>query len=70
MSRAGGGLLVPQWIYTDENGRAEIEYTPNPATPYDLEQGVLIHVLDTSIGRLIEVGKEVVVEVPLIAPEL
>ena len=36
---SGGGLLIPEWIYTDEDGRAEYTYTPNAAGPYDSAGG-------------------------------
>ena len=30
---SGGGLLIPEWNYTDEEGYAEYTYTPNAAGP-------------------------------------
>ena len=30
---SGGGLLIPEWTYTDADGRAEYTYTPNAAGP-------------------------------------
>jgi hypothetical protein len=65
----GSGLLIPDWTYTDENGVAQITYSPNPLTQYDVQDKAEIHVRDISIGRLIEVGKDIVVEVPLVEPE-
>jgi hypothetical protein len=65
----GSGLLIPEWVYTDENGVAKITYSPNPLTVYDVQDKAEIHVRDVSIGRLIEVGKDIVVEVPLLPPE-
>lgn len=65
----GSGLLIPEWVYTDENGMAQITYTPNPLTKYDLQDKSEIHVRVISIGRLIEVGKDIVVEVPLTPAE-
>lgn len=65
----GSGLLIPEWVYTDENGIAQITYTPNPLTKYDLQDKSEIHVRVITIGRLIEVGKDIVVEVPLTPAE-
>ena len=65
----GSGLLIPEWVYTDENGMAQITYTPNPLTKYDLQDKSEIHVRVISIGRLIEVGKDIGVEVPLTPAE-
>lgn len=56
--RKGGGLLTPNWVYTDENGMFIVTYTPNPYSRYDPQDGAEIAVLDTSIGRLVEVGKQ------------
>ena len=65
----GSGLLVPQWVYTDENGVAEINFTPNAMTQYEVQDKAEIHVRDINIGRLIEVGKDIVVVVPLVVPQ-
>ena len=65
---SGSGLLIPQWAFTDQNGIARITYTPTPFSPYDPTNGVVIVVLDTNIGRIIEVDKEQIVEVKLQAP--
>jgi hypothetical protein len=64
----GGGLLLPQWAFTDDNGEAVIKFSPNPQTQYDTVQTAVLHIRDTSIGRLIEVSKDLTVEVPLTAP--
>lgn len=64
----GGGLLLPQWIFTDEHGEAVVKFSPNPQTKYDVVETAVLHIRDTSIGHLIEVSKDVTVEVPLIAP--
>jgi 2-keto-3-deoxy-galactonokinase len=66
--QTGGGLLIPEWAYTDAEGKAQITYTPNPANPYDLEQKTVIHVADTRVGWLIEVVKGYEIEVPIEAP--
>jgi hypothetical protein len=65
----GGGLLQPMWVYTDENGEATLTFAPNPITQYDVQDRAAIHVRDISIGRLVEVGKDVVVDIPLTAPQ-
>jgi hypothetical protein len=65
----GSGHLVPQWVYTDDNGTAKINLTPNAMTRYEVQDRAEIHVRDVSIGRLIEVGKDTVVVVPLAGPE-
>jgi hypothetical protein len=65
---SGSGLLIPEWAYTDENGRVFLTYSPNPLTPYDLAQQTVIRVTDVSIGRLVEVGKDWAIEVGLEAP--
>ena len=65
----GGGLLTPNWVYTDENGGITVTYTPNPYSRYDPQDGAQIVVLDTSIGRLIEVGKQSAVTIGLVKPE-
>ncbi|MCC6801401.1 MAG: hypothetical protein IT319_00850, partial [Anaerolineae bacterium] len=65
----GGGLLTPNWVYTDADGSVIVTYTPNPYSRYDPQNGAEIAVLDTSIGRLIEVGKQSSVLIPLIQPD-
>ncbi|MHB1296174.1 MAG: Ig-like domain-containing protein [Anaerolineae bacterium] len=65
---SGSGLLIPEWAYTDENGRVSLTYSPNPLTPYDLAQKTIIRVTDMSIGQLVEVGKDWSIEVGLEAP--
>ncbi|MBE3040326.1 MAG: hypothetical protein IMZ62_16130, partial [Chloroflexi bacterium] len=47
---------------------AQVTYTPNPFSPYD-PQDATISVMDTSIGRLVEVDKQSEVQVKLQAPE-
>lgn len=64
----GSGLLKPTWVYTDQDGIARISFTPNAMTPYEVQDRAQIHVRDTTIGWLIEVGKDVTVTVPLILP--
>ncbi|MGQ9682421.1 MAG: hypothetical protein ACUVX9_07790 [Anaerolineae bacterium] len=66
--QSGNGLLIPEWVYTDESGIAQITYTPNPMTPYDIEQDTIIHLIDTHVGRIIEVDKHFIIEVPVKAP--
>jgi hypothetical protein len=65
----GGGLLIPNWVYTDSDGTITVTYTPNPYSRYDPQDGAEIVVLDTSIGRLIEVGKQSSIRVGLVKPE-
>ena len=65
----GGGLLTPNWVYTDSDGIVTVTYTPNPYSRYDPQTGAEIVALDTSIGRLIEVGKQNSVLIPLLKPE-
>jgi hypothetical protein len=62
----GSGLLRPTFTYTDEDGKATIVFTPNAMTPYEVQDRAEIHLRDTSIGRLIEVGKETTVTVQLV----
>ena len=64
----GGGLLIPSWVVTDENGMAQITYTPNPYSPYDPQDFVEIVLSDTSIGLIVEVNKQEVVQIPLMEP--
>jgi len=65
----GSGLLRPEWVFTDDNGIAEVKYTSNPASPYDVADAVQIHIADISIGKLLEVRKHKVVTVPLVTPK-
>lgn len=67
--QTGSGLLIPEWTYTDDEGVAEITFAPSPLTQYDLQDRAEITVRDLGIGRLIEVGKEILVKIPLVAPE-
>ena len=64
----GNGLMIPEWSYTDENGEVQITFTPNPATPYDVEMDTVINVIDINIGRWLEVDKRFSIEVPVEAP--
>jgi hypothetical protein len=65
----GSGQLSPTWVYTDAAGVVVVTYTPNPYSRYEPQDGAEIAVLDTSIGRLIEVGKQSSIVVPLDKPE-
>jgi hypothetical protein len=65
----GSGQLVPQWAFLDEQGMARISFTPVPYNRYDPQDSVLINFKDTSVGRLIEVGKEGNVTIPLVVPK-
>ena len=65
----GGGLLSPNWVYTDDDGMITVSYTPNPYSRYDPQDGAEIAILDTSIGRLIEVGKQSSVRIRLVKPD-
>ncbi len=65
---SGGGLLIPEWTYTDAEGQAEYTYTPNAAGPYDLQEPTIVHVIDINVGRLFEVDKHYRIEVPVEAP--
>jgi hypothetical protein len=66
--KSGSGLLIPQWAFTDEDGKAQVVYTPTPFSPYDPIDFVVIVVMDTSIGRIVEVDKVQTVNVKLKAP--
>ncbi len=48
---------------------AEVTYTPNPFSPYDPQDGAVISVMNTSIGRLVEVDKMGEVLIQLQEPE-
>lgn len=65
----GSGLVIPNWVFTDENGVAKVTFTPNPYSPYDPVDGAIISVMNTSIGRLVEVDKTQQVIVNLKSPE-
>ena len=65
---SGGGLFIPEWTYTDADGRAEYTYTPNAAGPYDLQEDTIAHVIDIGVGRLFEVDKHYRIQVPVEAP--
>jgi len=65
----GSGLLVPEWVLTDADGVAHSVYTPNVANPYDPQDEALVYVMDTTVGRIIEVDKRVLVHIPLMMPE-
>lgn len=64
----GSGQLVPQWAFTDDQGTSRISFTPNPYNRYDPQDAVEIEIMDTNIGRLIEVGKRSRIEIPLVMP--
>lgn len=66
---SGGGVLLPQWVYTDRTGQARVVYQPNPASPYDLQTDTTLTVQDNSLGHLIEVTKQAHVRIVLIAPK-
>lgn len=65
----GTGQLIPKWAFTDEKGEAIVTFTPAPYNRYDPQDAVQIAIMDTSIGRLIEVGKNASIEIPLVIPE-
>ena len=65
----GGGLLTPNWVYTNDDGLITVTYTPNPYSRYDPQDGAEIAILDTGIGRLIEVGKQSSVRIGLLKPD-
>lgn len=65
---SGGGFFVPQWTYTDEEGRASFSYTPNAAGPYDLLEPTVIHIIDVNVGRILEVNKHFLIEAPVTTP--
>ena len=64
----GAGLLIPSWLYTDDNGVGHSTYTPNPYSVYDPQDGAVIVVSDVSLGRLVEVDKRCTATVKLVAP--
>lgn len=65
---SGGGIFIPEWTYTDADGRAEYTYTPNAVGPYDMQEPTIIHVIDLNVARLFEVDKHYLIEVPVEAP--
>lgn len=65
---SGSGFLVPTWVITDDDGVAQSTFTPNVASPYDPHDEARIYVMDTSVGRIVEVGKRQLVHVPLVMP--
>ncbi len=66
---SGSGLVIPDWVITDEQGKAQTQYTPNAASIYDPHDEARIYAMDVDIGQVIEVGKRHLVVVPLIAPK-
>jgi len=66
---AGSGRVLPGWVNTDNEGMAVIEFTPNQYSVYDPVDGAELKILDMNIGRLIEVGKSKVINIPLLKPE-
>lgn len=64
----GSGLLRPQWVYTDEQGNAQMTFEPNPLSPYDNQEEAIISIVNISVGNLIEVRKEASVLIPLEKP--
>jgi anti-sigma-K factor RskA len=64
----GSGQLVPQWAFTDDQGTTRISFTPVPYNRYDPQDAVEIEIMDTNIGRLIEVGKHSQIQIPLVLP--
>ena len=61
----GSGQLLPEWSYTDETGSVRLTFTPNPLTVYEVQDHAVLRVVDTSLGRLIEVDKSLAVTVGL-----
>jgi hypothetical protein len=66
---SGGGVLLPQWVYSDRTGKARVVYQPNPASPYDLQSDTTLTVEDTSLGHLVEVTKQGHAHIVLITPK-
>ena len=66
---SGSGLVIPDWVITDEHGKVQTQYTPNAASIYDPHDEAHIYAMDVDIGQVIEVGKRHLVVVPLIAPK-
>ena len=64
----GEGKLRPQWFFLDENGEAQITFIPNALTRYS-DNPAELAIRDTSIGRIIETGKEVIITVDLLEAE-
>ena len=65
----GSGQLIPQWAFLDDQGTAQITFTPVPYNRYDPQEAAVIYISDTSIGRLIEVGKRGSISIPLVQPD-
>ena len=65
----GSGLFYPDFVYTDEQGTARFTFSPNRLTRYERQDAALIRVRDIGIGRLVEVGKDLTVTVPLASGE-
>ncbi len=66
---SGSGVVTPDWVITDDEGRATTTYTPNKATIYDPQDEARIFVMDINIGYVVEIGKRQLVVVPLVAPK-
>ncbi len=64
----GSGRILPGWAYTDNEGMIVTEFTPNVYSPYDPVDGAEVQIQDVSIGRLVEVGKVKVINIPLDKP--
>lgn len=64
----GSGRILPGWAYTDDNGMIVTEFTPNVYSPYDPVDGAEVQIQDISIGRLVEVGKSKVINIPMLKP--
>ncbi len=64
----GTGQLIPKWVFTDDQGEATVTFTPAPYNRYDPQDVVEIAIMDTNVGRLIEVGKNTTIEIPLVIP--
>jgi len=64
----GSGRILPGWVYTDKDGMIVTEFTPNPYSIYDPVDGAELKILDISIGRIIEVGKSKVINIPMLKP--
>ena len=60
----GGGKLLPSYFFLDENGQAEIWFTPTRLSVYSAKTAV-IAIEDISIGRIIEVRKKTTVSIDL-----
>jgi hypothetical protein len=67
--QVGGGIIRPEWVYTDANGEAEITFLPNPLTQYDVQDRAVLQIADIDIGHLLEVRKGIQVDIPLRVPD-